>query len=63
MGVYRERRTGADRRKYAIYYRYGVEHRTNTDRRQEETSGDGAPAACRVLSLSDIVRLLSLERR
>lgn len=63
MDVYRERRIAADRRKYAIYYRYGVEHRANTDRRQEETSGDDQQGAYRVLSLGDIARLLSLARR
>ena len=59
MDVHRERRIGTDRRKYAIYYRYGSERRANTERREEEISEERMAAADRVISLGDIARLLT----
>jgi len=63
MSVYRERRIGTDRRKYAIYYRYGSERRENIERRKMEIPENKMPAANRVISLGDIARLLSGARR
>jgi len=63
MAIYRERRIGIDRRKYAIYYRYGSEQRLNTERRAMESPEDGLSAVNRVISLGDIARLLSSPRQ
>ena len=63
MDVFRERRIGTDRRKYAIYYRYGSERRANTERRGEEINEDRMPTVNRVISLGDIARLLTSARR
>lgn len=63
MDLFRERRIGTDRRKYAIYYRYGSERRANSERRGEEISEDRMPAVNRVISLGDIARLLTSARR
>ena len=63
MDILRERRIGTDRREYAIYYRYGIEHRANIERRMEEVGEGGMPASNRVISLGDIARLLSSRRR
>jgi cobalamin biosynthesis protein CbiD len=37
MDVAHERRSGEDRREFAIYYRYGYEHRNNTGNRRIDT--------------------------
>lgn len=37
MDVAHERRSGEDRREFAIYYRYGCEHRNNTGNRRLDT--------------------------
>jgi hypothetical protein len=37
MDVAHERRSGEDRREFAIYYRYGCEHRNNTENRRIDT--------------------------
>ena len=58
MDVQRERRIGVDRREFAIYYRYGSEHRGNTERRQMLLDQTDTPNANRVLSLGDVARLL-----
>ena len=58
MDVQRERRIGVDRREFAIYYRYGSEHRENAERRQLLVGESGMPTANRVISLGDITRLL-----
>ena len=63
MTICREKRIGIDRRKYAIYYRYGSEKRLNTDRRAVEIPEDRLSAANRVISLGDIARLLSSPRQ
>ena len=63
MDFFRERRIGTDRRKYAIYYRYGSERRANKERRGEEISEDRMPAVNRVISLGDIARLLTSTGR
>lgn len=63
MDVFRERRIGTDRRKYAIYYRYGSERRANTERRAEKINEDRMPAVNRVISLGDIARLLTSARK
>ena len=38
MSVLQERRTGNDRREFALYYRYGSEQRDNTEQRRSESS-------------------------
>ena len=57
MGLQRERRIGVDRREFAIYYRYGSEHRENTERRQMLLDEADTPNANRVISLGDVARL------
>ena len=58
MDVKRDRRIGVDRREYAVYYRYGSEHRENTERRKVVRIGeDEMPSANWVISLGDVVRL------
>ena len=58
MGFQRERRIGVDRREYAIYYRYGSEHRDNTERREARIGESELPTSNRVISLGDVARLL-----
>lgn len=43
MDLARERRSGEDRREFAIYYRYGCEHRNNTENRRIGTVGELQP--------------------
>lgn len=63
MDVQRERRIGVDRREYAIYYRYGSEHRENTERRQLLIGESDMPTVNWVISLGDVARLLWPARR
>lgn len=63
MGLQRERRIGIDRREFAIYYRYGSEHRENTERRQILIGENEMPTTNRVISLGDVTRLLWREGR
>lgn len=58
MDVQRERRIGVDRREYAVYYRYGSEHRENTERRKVRIGENEMPNANWVISLGDVARLL-----
>jgi len=39
MDILHERRRGADRREFALYYRYGVERRVNTQHRRCKGAG------------------------
>ena len=58
MDVQRERRVGVDRREYAIYYRYGSEHREVKERRELQIGESDIPTGNWVVSLGDVVRLL-----
>jgi len=58
MNVQRERRLGVDRREYAIYYRYGAEHRENTERREAQIVETQVAPINWVVSLRDLVRLM-----
>lgn len=58
MDVQRERRVGVDRREYAIYYRYGSEHREGKERREVQIGESDIPTANWVISLGDVARLL-----
>ena len=62
MNLQRERRLGVDRREHAIYYRYGAEHRENTERRGAQTGDAEPPATNWVISLRDVVRLMWREQ-
>jgi len=54
--VQRERRLGVDRREYAIYYRYGSEHRENMERREVQIAE--VPTSNWVIALRDVARLM-----
>ena len=56
MNVQRERRLGVDRREYAIYYRYGSEHRENMERREVQMAEP--PTTNWVIALRDVARLM-----
>jgi len=56
MNVQRERRLGVDRREYAIYYRYGSEHRENMERREVQIAE--VPTSNWVIALRDVARLM-----
>ena len=56
MNVQRERRLGVDRREYAIYYRYGSEHRENVERREAQIAE--VPTSNWVIALRDVARLM-----
>ena len=58
MNVQRERRLGVDRREYAIYYRYGSEHRENLERREVPIGEKEVPASNWVIALRDVARLM-----
>ena len=58
MDVQRERRIGVDRREYAIYYRYGSEHREGKERRDVQNGESDIATANWVISLRDVARLL-----
>ena len=58
MNMQRERRLGVDRREHAIYYRYGAEHRENTERRIAPPVGTSQPAHLWVIALRDVARIL-----
>jgi len=56
MNMQRERRLGVDRREYAIYYRYGSEHRENMERREVQIAE--VPTSNWVIALRDVARLM-----
>jgi len=58
MNVRRERRLGVDRREHAIYYRYGAEHRENTERREIQIVEKRGSPINWVISLRDAVRFV-----
>ena len=63
MNVQRERRLGVDRREHTIFYRYGSEHREHIERREVQIGEKEVPTTNWVISLGDVVRLMSLEGR
>ena len=50
MDAEHERRSGDDRREFALYYRYGSERRDNMERRRFEVAENDQPEPERVVT-------------